>query len=48
MKAIGYIRVSTQEQATKGVSMEMQRAKIEAWGVRITILDKPVLKAVEG
>jgi len=31
MKAIGYIRVSTQEQATEGVSLEMQRAKIEAW-----------------
>jgi len=31
MQAIGYIRVSTEEQATEGVSLEMQRAKIEAW-----------------
>jgi len=31
MKAIGYIRVSTQGQADEGVSLEAQRAKIEAW-----------------
>jgi site-specific DNA recombinase len=31
MKAIGYIRVSTQKQAEQGVSLEAQRAKIEAW-----------------
>lgn len=30
-KAIGYIRVSTQGQAEEGVSLEAQRAKIEAW-----------------
>ncbi|MFN6131356.1 MAG: recombinase family protein [Pseudomonadota bacterium] len=30
-KAIGYIRVSTQDQATEGVSLETQRAKIAAW-----------------
>ena len=30
-KAIGYIRVSTQQQAEEGVSLEAQRAKIEAW-----------------
>lgn len=30
-KAIGYIRVSTQDQATEGVSLEAQRAKIAAW-----------------
>ena len=30
-KAIGYIRVSTQNQADEGVSLEAQRAKIEAW-----------------
>lgn len=30
-KAIGYIRVSTQGQADEGVSMEAQKAKIEAW-----------------
>lgn len=29
--AIGYIRVSTVGQATEGVSLEAQRAKIEAW-----------------
>ena len=32
-KAIGYIRVSTQQQAEEGVSLEAQRAKIEAWCV---------------
>ncbi len=31
MKAIGYIRVSTQDQAEEGISLEAQRAKIEAW-----------------
>ena len=30
-KAIGYIRVSTQKQAVEGVSLDAQRAKIEAW-----------------
>mgnify|MGYP003377482331 CR=1 FL=1 len=30
-KAIGYIRVSTQGQADEGVSLDAQRAKIEAW-----------------
>ena len=30
-KAIGYIRVSTQGQTDEGVSLEAQRAKIEAW-----------------
>lgn len=30
-KAIGYIRVSTQQQAEEGVSLEAQKAKIEAW-----------------
>ena len=30
-KAIGYIRVSTEDQAENGVSMDAQRAKIEAW-----------------
>ena len=29
--AIGYIRVSTESQAVEGVSMDAQRAKIEAW-----------------
>jgi DNA invertase Pin-like site-specific DNA recombinase len=31
MKAIAYIRVSTEEQASEGVSLEAQRAKIAAW-----------------
>jgi len=31
MKAVGYIRVSTEEQATEGVSLEMQKAKIKTW-----------------
>ena len=30
-KAVGYIRVSTAGQATDGVSLDAQRAKIEAW-----------------
>ena len=31
MKAIAYIRVSTQEQATEGVSLDAQRAKLNAY-----------------
>jgi site-specific DNA recombinase len=31
--AIGYIRVSTSEQATEGVSLDAQRAKISAWAI---------------
>lgn len=31
MKAVGYIRVSTEQQAGEGVSLEAQRAKIENW-----------------
>ncbi len=31
MKAIGYIRVSTEGQADTGVSLEAQRERIEAW-----------------
>lgn len=31
--AIGYVRVSTEEQATEGISLEAQRTKIEAWAV---------------
>ena len=30
-KAIGYIRVSTDKQASEGVSLEAQAAKIRAW-----------------
>ena len=31
MKAFGYARVSTEGQAVDGVSLDAQRAKIEAW-----------------
>ena len=31
MKVIGYIRVSTEEQAREGVSLEAQEAKLRAW-----------------
>lgn len=31
MKAVGYIRVSTEEQATQGVSLDAQKAKLEAY-----------------
>jgi DNA invertase Pin-like site-specific DNA recombinase len=31
MKAFAYIRVSTEEQATDGVSLEAQKAKVAAW-----------------
>jgi len=31
MKAIGYIRVSTQGQAEEGISLDAQKAKIAAW-----------------
>jgi len=31
MKAVGYVRVSTQGQVDEGVSLEAQQAKIEAW-----------------
>lgn len=31
MKVIGYVRVSTDEQATDGVSLEAQRAKLQAY-----------------
>ena len=31
MKAIGYVRVSTKEQAKHGISLDMQRSKIAAY-----------------
>lgn len=31
MRAIGYIRVSTEGQVMDGVSLELQRAKLAAW-----------------
>lgn len=33
MKAVGYIRVSTEEQAREGVSLDAQHRRIEAWAV---------------
>lgn len=30
-KVVGYVRVSTEEQAREGISLEAQREKIEAW-----------------
>ncbi len=33
MKAVGYIRVSTEEQAREGVSLDNQRKRIEAFCV---------------
>lgn len=33
MKAIGYIRVSTEDQAAHGISLDAQRAKIEAYAL---------------
>src|SRR5512143_899149 len=30
-RAIGYVRVSTEEQAREGVSVDMQQTKIRAW-----------------
>lgn len=29
--AIGYVRVSTEEKATEGVSLDAQKAKLAAW-----------------
>ena len=31
MKVIGYVRVSTEEQAREGISLEAQKHKIRAW-----------------
>lgn len=31
MKVVGYVRVSTDEQAREGISLEAQQSKIEAW-----------------
>jgi DNA invertase Pin-like site-specific DNA recombinase len=31
VRVIGYVRVSTEEQATEGVSMDAQRGRIKAW-----------------
>lgn len=44
MKAIGYVRVSTEGQATDGVSMDAQRAKIAAWA---TVNDAELVDVLE-
>ena len=44
MKAIGYIRVSTEEQAATGISLDAQRAKIEAYA---TLKDLELVGIVE-
>ena len=31
MKAVGYVRVSSEEQAEKGMSLDLQKAKIYAY-----------------
>ena len=33
MRAVGYIRVSSDEQASEGVSLDAQRAKVQGYGV---------------
>jgi site-specific DNA recombinase len=43
MQVIGYTRVSTSEQATEGVSLAAQRAKIEAYAV---VKDWTVLEVI--
>ena len=40
MQAIFYLRVSTEQQATEGVSLEAQQAKLTAWA---TLNDATVL-----
>lgn len=47
MKAIGYIRVSTQGQAEDGVSMEAQEAKVRAWA-ELNSADQVVIFKDEG
>ncbi len=42
--AVGYIRVSTQDQADSGVSLEAQRAKVEAYG---TMHDLKLVEVIE-
>ncbi len=44
MKVIGYIRVSTEEQARKGVSLLTQREKIEAW---VQAMDRELISLEE-
>ncbi len=42
--AVGYIRVSTQDQVDSGVSLEAQRAKVEAYG---TMHDLKLVEVIE-
>ena len=44
MKAVFYIRVSTQDQATEGVSLEAQLAKLQSWA---TLNDAEVIGTFE-
>jgi len=44
MKAIGYIRVSTEDQCANGVSLDAQRAKIEAY---CSLKDMDLLEIIE-
>lgn len=44
MRAVGYIRVSTEDQAREGVSLEAQRAKIEQYAA---LRDMDLLEIVE-
>lgn len=50
LTAIGYIRVSSTEQASEGVSLDAQRARIEAWveATESTLLDVVEDGAVSG
>jgi hypothetical protein len=46
MKAVGYVRVSTEEQATQGVSLEAQTGLVLAtekfWSLRSSVLPKVI------
>lgn len=42
-KAVGYVRVSTEKQAEKGISLEAQQAKIEAYA---TLYDLEIVEVV--
>lgn len=50
--AVGYVRVSTERQASEGVSLEAQRARIEAWatanGLTLAVEDVHVDAGLSG
>lgn len=50
LTVIGYVRVSSQEQAAEGISLDAQRARIEAWAeaTEATLLDVVEDGAVSG